>query len=363
MNEFIQANADRRQLLCERAGEALGLSPASIEKDFWVCWTLSQLFGLPQWGAALTFKGGTSLSKAWGLIQRFSEDIDIVLDRHALGYADGPPEESGKQRRKRLDALKSSAQRAIRDEILPGLRDRIRAALPPDAAWSLEPDPADADLQTLLFTYPSAFAGRTAYIRPVVKIEMGARSDVEPAETAAIQPYVFTVLKPAGSVAFPVRVVAARRTFWEKAMLLHEEIHRPAGKPRKERLARHYYDLWCLITKGIADQAVTDDGLFERVRAHREVFFHWGWLDYAAMQRGSFRLVPPADQRKAWAADYKAMGTEMFFGPVPDFDEVMHVVGDFERRFNGSPSSSASSSPSSSSSTSPSPPSSSAPSA
>jgi hypothetical protein len=139
-----------------------------------------------------------------------------------------------------------------------------------------------------------------------------------------------------------VRVVAARRTFWEKGMLLHEENHRPADKSRKKRLARHYYDLWCLMTKGIADQAVADAGLFERVRDHREIFFRHSWMDYSTIRRGTFRLVPPADQRKAWAADYRAMSTEMFFGPVPDFDEVMQVVSDFERWFSTSSSSSSS---------------------
>ncbi len=333
MNDFVQAGADRRQVVCQRAGEVLGLSPPSIEKDFWVCWTLWQLFALPTWGQALTFKGGTSLSKAWGLIQRFSEDIDIVLDRHALGYAEGGPE-SGKQRRKRLDALKSSVQSAVQKQILPMLRDCFRSAMPPDITWEIEPDPADADMQTLLFTYPSVFVGQTAYIRPVVKIEMGARSDTEPTETAAIRPYVFDVLKPDSTGAFAVRAVAARRTFWEKAMLLHEENHRPAGRTRRDRLARHYYDLWCLIIKGVADQAVADAGLFERVLAHRAIFFRHAWMDYATMRRGTLRLVPPPDQRKNWAMDYKAMGTEMFFGPVPDFDEVMNVVGNFERQFN-----------------------------
>jgi hypothetical protein len=339
MNEFLQANADRRQVQCERAGGILGLSPASIEKDFWVCWTLSQLFDLPKWGPALTFKGGTSLSKAWGLIERFSEDIDIVIDRHMLGYIEGEPGESGKQRRKRLDALKSAAQGAIRDEILPLLQARIRSALPSENGWKIESDLADADLQTLLFTYPSAFVGRTGYVRPVVKIEMGARSDTEPVETVSIRPYVFTDLTPDSQSECSVRALAARRTFWEKAMLLHEENHRPAGKVRKQRLARHYYDLWCLITRGIADQATADEGLFERVLAHREVFFRWSWMDYTTMRRGSLRVVPPAEQLKDWAADYQAMGTEMFFGPVPDFDEVMKTVGDFERRFNGSSSS------------------------
>lgn len=195
-------------------------------------------------------------------------------------------------------------------------------------------NPDDPDGQTLLLQYSSVFPP-SDYVRPAVKIEMGARSDTEPSETPSIRTYVAEALPEIrGMDAFPVRVVAARRTFWEKAMLLHEETFRPAGKPRKARLARHYYDLWCLITKGIADHAVADEGLFDRVLSHREVFFRWSWMDYTKMRRGSLRLVPPEDQLKDWAADYTAMGNEMFFGEVPPFETVLKVVGDFERRFN-----------------------------
>ncbi len=117
-------------------------------------------------------------------------------------------------------------------------------------------------------------------------------------------------------------------------MLLHEEACRPFGKARKARLARHYYDLWCLITKGIAAKAVASPRLFERVAAHREIFFNWSWMDYSTLRPGHLRIVPPADQVHAWRQDYESMRREMFFGEVPGFDEIMDVVGTFERQFN-----------------------------
>ena len=129
---------------------------------------------------------------------------------------------------------------------------------------------------------------------------------------------------------------AARRTFWEKAMLVHEENFRPADKPRKVRLARHYYDLWCLINKGVAAQAMADSGLFQRVAAHREIFFRWSWVDYSTLRHGSLRLIPSDDQLAAWRQDYQIMRGEMFFGDVPKFDAILRVVGDFEKRFNQS---------------------------
>jgi hypothetical protein len=135
---------------------------------------------------------------------------------------------------------------------------------------------------------------------------------------------------------FSVRVVAARRTFWEKAMLLHEETYRPSDRRRGERLSRHYYDLYCLIQRGIADESIADRGLFERVAAHREVFFRYTWMDYSTRAPGKLRLLPDTGRRQAWERDYAAMSETMFFGKSPEFEEILGVVGEFERRFNAS---------------------------
>jgi hypothetical protein len=340
MDLFLNLPDERRRTLCEEAKARLGLAPANVEKDFWVCWTLRELFGLPEWGAHLTFKGGTSLSKAWNLIDRFSEDIDIVIDRDFLGFGgEMSPEAapSRKQRRTRLEALKAECQKRIHADLLPALGARFQKALPVGLVWSLTPATADEDpdQQTLLFQYPSVLATVSGYVRPVVKIEMGARSDTEPAESPAIRPYLADAF-PAllGPSDVQVRALAPERTFWEKAMLLHEETHRPAGKARKARLARHYHDLWCLITKGVAARAVAMPGLFERVAAHREVFFNWSWMDYSTLRPGKLRLLPLEAQLSEWRHDYDSMGREMFVGDVPAFDEILRVVGEFERGFN-----------------------------
>lgn len=340
MDAFTHMPDARRRDLCVEAQARLGLPAVSVEKDFWVCWTLRELFGLPDWGPHLTFKGGTSLAKAWNLIARFSEDIDIVIDRGFLGFdGDRNPEAalSKSKRKTSLVALKAECQRRIHADLKPALDVRIRQALPGELVWALVPAPReeDPDGQTLLFQYPTAFPGSSAYVRPMVKIEMGARSDTEPAESPVIHPYL--------SEAFPdifgpgdvqVRVLAPERTFWEKSMLLHEEACRPVGKTRKARLARHYYDLWCLITKGVAAKAVASTGLFERVATHREIFFNWSWMDYSTLRPGQLRLVPPADQIQEWRQDYESMRREMFFGEVPGFEEILDVVGKFERQFN-----------------------------
>lgn len=156
------------------------LQAVSVEKDYWVCWTLRELFTLLDFGDHLTFKGDTSLSKAWKLIQRFSEDIDLVVDKDALGFGrDAAPERapSNTKRRERLASLMETCRRWVQERLRPALDGRIRSALGA-SGWRLEVDPDMEDGQCLLFHYPSAFAPGTAgYVRPVVKIELGARSD------------------------------------------------------------------------------------------------------------------------------------------------------------------------------------------
>lgn len=330
---------DRRRF-CQEAEARTNLSPASVEKDFWVCWTLRELFALPEWGANLTFKGGTSLSKGWKLIERFSEDIDIVVDRAFLGFGgDASPEEapSKTQRRARLDALKNACQARIHAGLLPALTTCMRNALPSGNRWDLVPATPDEDPdgQTLLFHYPESLAGTSTYLRPVVKIEMGARSDTEPSSSPLIRPYLAEAFPGEFEPSeFAVHALLPERTFWEKAMLLHEETYRPAGKTRKVRLARHYYDLWCLIHKGVADRASQDLDLFKRIATHREIYFNWSWMDYATLRKGTLRIVPLDDQIAEWQRDYAAMREEMFFGEVPTFDVIMRAVGAFEKAFN-----------------------------
>ena len=331
MDDFVKLSAEDQRVYCEQAQAKLGLPPASIEKDFWVCWTLRELFNLPEWGEHLVFKGGTSLSKAWKLIERFSEDIDIVIDREFLGFRGATL--SGNQQKK----LVKRCSLRIDQDLRPALKERFGSLLPGSAEWSLVLADAeeDKDRQTLLFTYPGALKSTVAYLRPVVKIELGARSDPEPRETTQLRPYICEAFPDQlGSGEFSVSTVAARRTFWEKAMLLHEETFRPAEKPRTRPLARHYYDVWALIRKGVAAEALADNGLFERVAAHRRMFFAYTWVDYSTLQPGSLHLLPAKEQAEGWRGDYGAMREEMFFGDVPTFDEILEVVGDFEREFN-----------------------------
>jgi len=334
MDTFLDFNTERRRVLCEEAYVRLGLVPASIEKDFWVCWTLRELFRLPDWEGHLTFKGGTSLSKGWRIISRFSEDIDVVIDRAFLGFAEETLSRS------RRDKLRDACRLNVQEVLLPALTQRLRVHLPDGLTWNLFPAniTEDPEQLTLLFRYPTAFEGSPTYLQPVVRIELGGRADTEPVEMPVIQPYIaeaFPELFSEGRIT--IRTVAARRTFWEKAMLLHEEKFRPAERQRKARLSRHYYDLWCMIEKGIAQQAMEDQGLFERVVQHRQVFYRQTWVDYGTLRKGSLDLLPSEEYKSEWRQDYDAMRSVMFFEEPPSFDEILLQVRQFQEAFNHIP--------------------------
>ncbi|MBW2049977.1 MAG: nucleotidyl transferase AbiEii/AbiGii toxin family protein [Deltaproteobacteria bacterium] len=338
MDRFLFFSEARRRTICEQAQDKLGLPPVTIEKDFWVCWTLKKLFHLPEWGSLLTFKGGTTLSKGWALIKRFSEDIDIVINRGALGFdGDMAPERapSKKQMRKRLNLLKEASRQCVNQKLLPLLSEAIAEEMPTQLSWRLTSDPHDPDGQTLLLRYPTAFADQAAYLQQVVKVELGARSDTEPTQKIDIQPYIvdaFPDFLPQSR--FAVKTVSLIRTFWEKAMLLHEETFRPPDRKRKARMARHYYDLCCLIEAGIGHKAADDLQLFERIAAHRQVYFRYTWVDYDTLRPGCLRLVPPKEQIALWTSDYRAMKDEMFFGKPPEFEKIIRVVEAFQDQFN-----------------------------
>ena len=338
MDQFIRLPGEERQLYFVQTAERMRLSPQIIEKDFWVCWTLKELFALPGVGGTLIFKGGTSLSKVYRMIERFSEDIDVSIDRASLGFggqSDPEANVSRKERQRRIDRLKEACQRKITDEVQPAMAKVIESKCGSARDWSLVLDEDDPDRQTLLYTYPSrlpAVPGR--YIRPAVRIEMGARSDHWPSDHAPISPYVAQQYPAAfGAPEFVAKVLAAERTFWEKATLLHAEYYRPPGKEMLPRLSRHYYDMSRLIVSGLGGKAMSNVELLQRVVEHKKVYFQSGWARYDEAKRGSLRLMPLPERVRALEEDYDTM-REMFFAEQPPFAEVLRILGEWEQRFN-----------------------------
>lgn len=339
MQRFLTLDQATQQLAMTQAAAATGLLPVAVEKDFWVCWTLSQLFALPEIGEQLTFKGGTSLSKAWHLIQRFSEDIDLVIDKTWLGIGEGNDPESAttiSQRKKRLTDLRHTTRERVAGSLRPALQMAFEAGLPKGLTWSLELDPTVRDQQTLLFTYPRLAAGSSGYLGAQVKIELGARGDITPARTCSVRSLVAEALPTLfADPEVMLRVLEPERTFLEKVALLHEETFRdPAKGQRPTKLARHYYDVAKLIQAGVGQRALADGPLFDRVVAHRRVYFEQPGVDYDLMAQRRLRLVPDDSQMEVWGRDYEAMRGEMFYGTPPAWSEVIQVVRAWEQAFN-----------------------------
>jgi len=225
--------ADERADVFAETAERKGLPEAIIEKDFWVCWVLKQLFSIEALSGRLLFKGGTSLSKIFHAINRFSEDIDLVVDYAALGFTgerDPRREEISKTRRARiLTEMMAECQRYIDHEFLDALQTRCQEVLGTAEAWSLEVSGQDPNVAR--FRYPAAGAKNLAYVVPQVVLELGTHAEFVPRDHFTIRSFVgeeFPALVPDGDVG--VVALLAKRTFWKKATILHGECHRPPDK-------------------------------------------------------------------------------------------------------------------------------------
>lgn len=336
MNSVISLTQAQRRQLFNGAEQELGFNAPVVEKDFWVCWTLRELFALPGARDHLIFKGGTALSKVWRAIRRFSEDVDVSLSREWLGFTgklDPEQATSASQRKKRLESLVAACEAKVRDELRPALAARMSTALG-YSGWTLESDPGDA--QSLIFRYPSAFAeaGEAPYISRSVKIEGGARADAWPTENRTIQPYVAEAF-PNGvpDAQVSVRVLSIERTFWEKATILHAEAHRRKEKPTPARYSRHYADLAALADHEAGHQAMQRDDLRARVVTHKQVFFADKFASYETAVPGSFRLVPDDYRLPDLERDYRDM-REMFFEEPPSWAQVIERLRRLEKAIN-----------------------------
>ncbi len=351
MNQVAIWSAEDRAALFQQSASQRGFLPLIVEKDFWVCWTLNQVFELPHLREHIIFKGGTSLSKVFGLIKRFSEDIDLSIDRAFLGFTGerdiASPDMSGNQRKALLKQLPKECEAKIANDLLPALKqsfsDVLSASNSQAGEWKLYLDPQDP--QNLLFTYPSGVSqarGVPAYNAPIVKMEFGARADHWPAGKHTVVPYAAEDFGKAFQMpSCSVRALEAERTFWEKATILHAEYYRPektvlnAPPTRRNELSRHYYDLVQIADSAIGQQALSNFGLLEQVAEHKRLFFPSAWANYKEAGPGSLRLVPPEWKQEFFRHDYDAM-QNMFFPDhqPPSFDEILERLHALEEQIN-----------------------------
>ena len=347
-NDFLRViaadHADRRGLFLAAANR-LGTSLQNVEKDFWVTWVLDLLFnGRGADEPRLLFKGGTSLSKAYGLISRFSEDIDITVFREDIGQNVEVTDLevlSGKQQRIRLDAIRQACQGYIQAVLAERLNRQIgeafqQAGLPIiDAAAILDQD--DPDRQTLLVRYPSVSGNAGDYVKPTVKIEAGAKSALDPHRSVMIRPYVADDMRAVNLVVQNVVTIDAERTFWDKLVILHglRRWHDNRGQLRQQghRVSRHYYDIYKLWTSPTGQRAVIDHDLALDCARHARLFFNSTDLDLLSARPGSFAITPTPAMAELLKRDYQAMAG-MIFGDVPDLADVMRATEEIEQKIN-----------------------------
>jgi hypothetical protein len=342
---FLSASvSDRRDIFLTTANR-LGTTIQNVEKDFWVCWTLDALFnGLPKDGPRLLFKGGTSLSKAFGLISRFSEDIDITVFRQDLGQSAMIEELeslSGKKRRARLDAIRTACQGHISGQMLQALslilRETLLAAGIPETRALVELDESDESRQSLLVRYPSVLESTGEYVRSAVKIESGAKSALDPHQESTVTPYIASVLPDFDFRVLGVTTVHPGRTFWDKIVILHGLRcwfdRRGELRHGGQRVSRHYYDVFKLAQSDTGKLALSDRALGIDCARHARLFFFIADYDLEHATPGSLKICPTEEMTTALQRDFKAMAG-MVFGEVPSFESVLDALADLERRLN-----------------------------
>lgn len=329
MDRIAHADAAERRLVFEAAAVRLGTTPAVVEKDFWVCYTLEHLFHRCPLSDVLTFKGGTSLSKAFHLIQRFSEDVDLILDWRALGYGrDEPwePRSNSAQERFKDDAARRT-DAYLRDTFVPVLAKSLTESLGREVSVRV-----GEEAETVWFDYPRTY--ELSATLNSIKLEIGPMAAWSPSEETTIEPYISSVMpEGSGDLLTTVRTVSPERTFWEKATIVHQEAMRPKEKRMPRRYSRHYYDLYRLGNSPVLERVLGDTALLARVVAFKEKFYRTPWAQLSEACPGSIRLVPPEFRIAELEADYRSMAP-MLFGEYPTFEEIILYMCELEERIN-----------------------------
>lgn len=337
--QFSTASARDRLDMFLSAANRLGTPVNHVEKDFWVCWTLNALYReRPANAPRLLFKGGTSLSKAYGLIQRFSEDIDITVFRDDLDEPASIEELetlSGKKRRARLDAIRNACRAYITGPLREFLDAQITDAT--SAAGRIEVDDADPDGQTLLVLYPEVEPRDESYVRPAVRIEFGAKSALDPHRQVTVRPYIDDDAAALNLAVDGLTTIDATRTFWDKVVIAHglRRWYERRGVLRQEgqRVSRHYYDLHCLLRSEVGTPALLDRHLGVDCVRHARMFFDRPDYDLSSAVPGTFTIVPTRAMTDALSRDYTNT-IAMIFGEAPAFDEILASVDKIERALN-----------------------------
>ncbi len=337
---FLKLSPTERGLYLQQAALNRGMQPSIMEKDFWVCWLLGVLFSHPEFKDILVFKGGTSLSKVFNVIQRFSEDIDLSLAPSFLkiNEADVESANSRTKREQWMQRLEELCTKEVRERMQPEIESVVQKVLGPRPnaeSWIEFVIDATTHSPMLLFHYPTTETQGFSYLRRVVKMEFGSLTDQRPIGHHSIKPWIAEEM----SEIFQdwhcdVVVLEMARTFWEKATILHAEYYRTAVERIPERFARHYADMAGLAPHPGMSNALAKDKLRERVVEWKSRFFARSWARYDLARPGTFRLVPPSSRITELQKDYVSM-REMYLVDPMSFSGVIEILSELEKKING----------------------------
>lgn len=329
------ANADKseREVVFLNAAKKAGIAnPAIVEKDFWVCFTLDYLFRLSPWPNGFIFKGGTSLSKGYHVIERFSEDIDLVLDWRLLGYKEDEPwiDRSKTQQDKFNKAVVKKASAFLSETLCSKMQEDLGNLLNENIEVSMDKD--DPDQCTVNFYYPHVFDN--AYIRQEIRLEIGPLAEWTPSHKIPIKSTLeeeYPELIKSGVVAIPT--VDVERTFWEKATILHKTAASYDLKGIPARYARHYYDLYSMANTNVKDRAFSRKDLLDQDVKFKSKFYYVKNASYETAHIGTIKLIPSDNAIKDLENDYRAM-QDMIYGQKPDFSDIITGLRELEKEIN-----------------------------
>ncbi|MCL2505961.1 MAG: nucleotidyl transferase AbiEii/AbiGii toxin family protein [Alphaproteobacteria bacterium] len=324
MDKVAFASDLERKSLFIDAADKTDIADFIIEKDFWVSWVLGKIFADKYLSEILCFKGGTSLSKAFGLIDRFSEDIDLILSEHTVLKTGEKLEQSSNN--KQAEFNKEVVSRAGHF-ISTRLKDKIAKML--ESVCKVEADIKDDHV--LFVKFPRVFD--YSYIQPDIKLEIGPLALWNPNEKYSISSFI-TVSLPELELANPIiPTIKPERTFWEKITILHHEHHRPETSPLSPRYSRHYYDVFKMGNSKVKEEALANLKLLEEVVAFKKRFYPRGWAKYDEAVPGTIRLYPAKQNLKDLEQDYIKM-QKMIFGTTPSWEEILAGLKELEDEIN-----------------------------
>lgn len=336
--KYIDLSKEDRIDVLDRVSTELNIKQREvIEKDWWVTAVLRALFNLP-YAQHLSFKGGTSLSKCWHLINRFSEDIDIAIDREYLGF-------SGKLSRTQIsDKLRRATCSFVRETMQYDLAEQLHKNGITKDKYQVNVDITSistTDPETININYDSALTFSVElenglYILPKVKVEVSGRSMSEPVSEVPIESMIDYIYPkaPFAEPKFNVRTVLPERTFLEKIFLLHEEFAKDKELIKIERMSRHMYDIGQMLKTPIAESAIRNKQLYRQVVEHRRTFIGLRGFDYDSLYPNTLNFIPPTSIIEQWKADYENMLIHMIYGETVSFEELVNNLFELNKCIN-----------------------------